>query len=169
MAAQAGQVDMVRCLVKELGADVNQPIKRDDGFTPLHAAAQFGHTDMAQCLINELGADFNNHADEEGWTAIDDARKKGHQAIVIIIEAAVLEAATQANLEITSVCEGEAAAAQTVAARTAPHSFTGPGAEVFMSTWHCMRSKNWRERMLLCSWRRERRRNHSKHCKIVWQ
>jgi hypothetical protein len=123
---------MVRCLVKEFGADVNQA-NRDDGFTPLHAAAQFGQTDLVQCLINELGADFN-HADEEGWTAIDKARKKGHQAIVFIIEAAVLEAATQANLGITSGGECDAAAAapsQIVAAGIAPHALTGAGSGEF--------------------------------------
>jgi ankyrin len=46
---------VVRCLVKDLGADINQAEK--DGFTPLHMAAQMGNLDMVRCLGAEVGAD----------------------------------------------------------------------------------------------------------------
>jgi ankyrin repeat protein len=44
-------------MVKQLGADVNQPSQY--GCTPLHRAAQEGHVDLVLYLVKELGADVN--------------------------------------------------------------------------------------------------------------
>jgi ankyrin repeat protein len=47
----------MRCLVNDLGADVNRG--RDDGFTPLMIAAQMGKMAAVKCFVKELGADIN--------------------------------------------------------------------------------------------------------------
>ena len=54
-----GDLDMVRCFVKELGADVNQA--REDGCAPLNIAAKNGNLKMALCLqlVKEFGAHIN--------------------------------------------------------------------------------------------------------------
>jgi ankyrin repeat protein len=56
-AAYWNKIDVMRCLVHELGADANQMI--EDGLTPLIAAIQEGNLDAMRCLVTELGADVN--------------------------------------------------------------------------------------------------------------
>jgi ankyrin repeat protein len=58
-AVEKGNLAAMRCLVKELGADVNQRAHR--GATPLHVAVELeeGLLDALQCLAKELGADVN--------------------------------------------------------------------------------------------------------------
>jgi ankyrin repeat protein len=62
IAAEIRRIDMMRCLVKELHADVNQhvdtEISRDD-YTALHVSAQYGDLNGVRCLVKELGADVN--------------------------------------------------------------------------------------------------------------
>jgi ankyrin repeat protein len=53
LAAQFGDLAIVQCLVKELGADVNQA--NDAGCTSLYIAAQGDHLAMVQILVKELG------------------------------------------------------------------------------------------------------------------
>jgi ankyrin repeat protein len=52
----------MKCLVTELGADVNQS-HTDSGSTPIVIAAQNEHLDMLACLL-EVGADVDK-ADNE--------------------------------------------------------------------------------------------------------
>ena len=54
MAAINGHLDVARCLVKELGAAVNQA--DNTGVTPLIEAAVGGHLDVVRCLVTDLGA-----------------------------------------------------------------------------------------------------------------
>jgi hypothetical protein len=56
-------LDILRCLVKELSADVNGA-RLENGGTPLYAAAQIGNLALLQCLVEELGADVNQAANE---------------------------------------------------------------------------------------------------------
>ena len=51
----------VRCLVKELGANVSQAAA--DGFPSLYLASQADHLDVVRCLVTELGADPNKAAE----------------------------------------------------------------------------------------------------------
>jgi hypothetical protein len=44
-AAMNRHPDIMRCLVNDLGADVNQE-DNDNGFSPLHIATQSGHLDL---------------------------------------------------------------------------------------------------------------------------
>jgi hypothetical protein len=67
-AAAHGKLDIMRCLVKELGADVNQTAH--NGITPLLVAVQFGRLDVARCLVKELGADVNQ-ASLDGVVLLD--------------------------------------------------------------------------------------------------
>jgi hypothetical protein len=48
---------MVRCLVTELGADVNQA--KHDGCTPVYIAAENGDLNMVRCLAKDFLADVN--------------------------------------------------------------------------------------------------------------
>jgi ankyrin repeat protein len=78
-AVEGGSVDVVRCLVTDLGADVNQVDAKF--FTPLYIAAQSGNRALVQCLVNELGADVNQ-GDIDGVTALFIAAQKGFLDIV---------------------------------------------------------------------------------------
>jgi hypothetical protein len=71
---------VVRCLVKECGADVNQA--RYDGCTPLYAAAQLGLLSVVQCLLKELGADINK-ATNDGSTPLMVASALEHTEVVV--------------------------------------------------------------------------------------
>jgi ankyrin repeat protein len=55
MAAQEGNADVVKCLVREFGADTNQA--NIDGATPAFLAAQMGHVATLRLLVRDLGAD----------------------------------------------------------------------------------------------------------------
>jgi ankyrin repeat protein len=63
VAARNVHLDIVRCLVNELGADVNQAgiFHADDdyGMNALHTAALHGHLDLVRCLLGELNADVD--------------------------------------------------------------------------------------------------------------
>jgi hypothetical protein len=70
-----GDLEVVICLVRELGADVNQTTSI--GVTPLYIAAQKGYLPVVQCLVNELGA----HVDQSkfnGTTPLYIAVERGH-------------------------------------------------------------------------------------------
>jgi ankyrin repeat protein len=58
---------VVRCLVKEFGADVNQAGR--NGHVALCAAAQDGHEHVVRCLLGECGANVNQRSDG-GATAL---------------------------------------------------------------------------------------------------
>jgi ankyrin repeat protein len=66
---------MARCLVKELGADVNKA--SHTGATPLYIAAGLGHLEVSCCLVKELGADVNL-GDAKGDTPLCAAAHRGH-------------------------------------------------------------------------------------------
>jgi hypothetical protein len=78
-AAVHGKVEVMRYLVNDLGADVNQA--DDEGFTPLYSAAQEGHVAAVRCLVNELGADVDL-ANQAGATPLYLACQLGHLALV---------------------------------------------------------------------------------------
>jgi ankyrin repeat protein len=52
-----GKVEVVQCLTRELGGDVNQA--DENGFSPLYITSLIGNVTMVKCLVNELGADIN--------------------------------------------------------------------------------------------------------------
>jgi ankyrin repeat protein len=52
-----GKIALIRCLVNELGADVNRPAY--SGVTPLCIIAEDGRLADVRCLVVELGADVN--------------------------------------------------------------------------------------------------------------
>jgi ankyrin repeat protein len=78
-AAQLGSLAVVRCLVKELGADVNQALP--NGAMPLFMAAQTGNLDLVRSLVKELGADINQ-ARQNGTTPLVIAVKYNRLAVV---------------------------------------------------------------------------------------
>jgi ankyrin repeat protein len=108
--------DILRCLVKELGADVNgarlttplcaavlignlalvQCLVKElgaevnqagsNGATPLYAAAQIGNVGSVQFLVKELGADINK-AMQKGFTPLYIAAENGHLAVVRLLVA----------------------------------------------------------------------------------
>jgi hypothetical protein len=81
IAAQYGCVENVRCLVKDLGADISQT--DCTGSTALMIAAEFGYLDAVRCLVEELGADVNQERQGNGiGTALMIAAQCGHVDIV---------------------------------------------------------------------------------------
>ena len=66
MTAHEGHV-VVRCLCKELGADVNKAT--NDGATPLFEAAQTDHLDVVRCLCKDIEADVKQGRND-GETAV---------------------------------------------------------------------------------------------------
>jgi hypothetical protein len=56
-AAVWNNLDVCRCLVKELDADVNRAL--ESGYTPVCIAAEESNVIMIECLVRELGADVN--------------------------------------------------------------------------------------------------------------
>ncbi len=65
--AQDGNIEMVKLLVTEFGADVDA--KDKDGQTPLHWAAENGHLEMMKLLVTELGASVDAK-DKDGQTPL---------------------------------------------------------------------------------------------------
>jgi hypothetical protein len=71
------QLEVLRCLVQELGANVNQL----NGDTPLTIAAPHGSPPVVRCLV-ELGADVNQATQSDGRTALIIAARFGKLAVV---------------------------------------------------------------------------------------
>jgi ankyrin repeat protein len=67
IAAQLGNLQMMRCLVAELSADVDRVTIKGD--TPLHIAVDKGNLEAVQCLVKELEADVNL-GDDDGYTPV---------------------------------------------------------------------------------------------------
>ena len=59
VAAEYGFVEMVRCLVKDFGADVNHA--QVNGQTSVYVSASKGFLAVVICLVEELGARFDGH------------------------------------------------------------------------------------------------------------
>jgi ankyrin repeat protein len=78
-AAGLGKLDVVRCLVRENGADVNQ--SEYEGASFLCIAAHEGHLDVVCCLVNEYGADVNQ-AKKDRATPLLIAVQKGQFTVV---------------------------------------------------------------------------------------
>jgi hypothetical protein len=74
-----GKLTTVKCLVTELGADVNQACK-DDGTTPMMLAASHEHLDVLSCLL-EHGAEVDK-ADNRKSTPLSMAASVGSLAVV---------------------------------------------------------------------------------------
>jgi hypothetical protein len=66
VAAEEGHLEVVRCLVQQMGADVSHSHYGD---TPLIVAAENGYTDLVRLLVTDLGADVNQ-AIAYGWTPL---------------------------------------------------------------------------------------------------
>jgi ankyrin repeat protein len=82
-AAKNGHVHVVRYLVEEVGANVNQ--RTTDGSTALHVAAFGGELPTVRELLR-LGAAVNIPNDN-GFTPLDAAEYAGHDAIVDVLRA----------------------------------------------------------------------------------
>ena len=81
IAAQLGKTEVVKLLLRG-GADKNKA--RNDGDTPLIIAAYFGKIDAVRLLL-EAKADVSIRGDGSK-TALEWAKKRGHQAIVALLE-----------------------------------------------------------------------------------
>jgi ankyrin repeat protein len=109
-AVRIGHLGVLRCLVRELGADINQATLH--GHTPLLeaiyladvaemqclvalgadvtsamplvAAVRNGHLGVLQCLVQELGADVNQ-ATPRGLTPLTVAAERGNLAVVLCL------------------------------------------------------------------------------------
>jgi ankyrin repeat protein len=67
-AAFLGNIAVLQCLIKELGADVNQE-QGKHGYRALFIAAANGSLAVMRCLVQELGADVNKVA-KDGITPL---------------------------------------------------------------------------------------------------
>ena len=82
IAAEKGRTEVVKLLV-EGGADLNLAMK-STGDTPLIGAAWKGRIDVVRLLL-EAKADVSIRGDENK-TALEWAKKRGHQAIVALLQ-----------------------------------------------------------------------------------
>jgi hypothetical protein len=73
-------IDILRCLVEDLGTDINGA-RLTDRVTPLCAAAYIGNLPFVQCLTQELGADVNQGI-RDGGTPLYIAAYMGHMALM---------------------------------------------------------------------------------------
>jgi hypothetical protein len=90
------------CLVRELGADVNQKHLGDwRGTTPLIVAASAGHLAVLRCLV-ELGADINK-GDRCGATPLIMAASTDHPALVRCLVELGTEVGAVVNLGDTAL------------------------------------------------------------------
>jgi ankyrin repeat protein len=78
-AASRGELNLVHCLVRKLGANVNQRI--DNGMTSLFCAAQQGHLNVVRCLVLEHGADVHLGM-HDGFAPLLTAAQEGHLNVV---------------------------------------------------------------------------------------
>jgi hypothetical protein len=77
-AAGRGKLDVVRLLLRELGADVGL---LHDGFPALCMAAQEGHEHVVRCLVQEFSANVNQ-ATTKGNMPLILAAQEGHEHVV---------------------------------------------------------------------------------------
>jgi hypothetical protein len=80
IAAGYGKIDVLRCLAKEFGADVNQATEA--GLTPLLMAATEGKLDVLHYLVNELGVNVHQTLDKGGTTSLHVAARQNHLDMV---------------------------------------------------------------------------------------
>jgi ankyrin repeat protein len=78
-AAKSGNLDLVKYLIEEKGADFNAP--DNDGKIALHFAARWAKLDVVKYLIEEKGADFNA-PDNDGKIALHFAAESGELDLV---------------------------------------------------------------------------------------
>jgi ankyrin repeat protein len=78
VAARGGYLEVLRCLVQELGADVNQT---HHGTAALMIAAASDFSDMVRLLVTDVGADIN-HGDRRGVKPLHMSASKGNLAVV---------------------------------------------------------------------------------------
>ena len=79
IAVLYGSLDVLRCVVQELGADVN--VADEANFTAFFAAAQQGKLAALRCLVDEFGADINQTW-RDGASALHPAANSGHLDVV---------------------------------------------------------------------------------------
>lgn len=80
-AAQNGQIQVVKRLLAEKGANVDQ--KDNNGWTPLNIAAQNGHSNVVELLLAK-GAKIDQ-ANSNGWTPLNSASLNGHSNVVELL------------------------------------------------------------------------------------
>jgi len=82
-AAERGNSNKVRELLKRGGLKANPNTRDKNGNTPLHLAAEHGFLDVARLLL-EHGADVNAIG-KSGWTPLHVAAVNGRMAIVRLL------------------------------------------------------------------------------------
>ena len=94
VAAWFNHPDSVKTLVDVYGASINATDKKGSDIlhkyliTPLHVAAFQGYTELARVLTSYPQCDVTIR-DGDGNTAAEDARRRGHEDIVALIEAKI--------------------------------------------------------------------------------
>jgi hypothetical protein len=80
VAAEKGRLEVVRCLVQQMGANVNRTTLNGATILMYIVMKQWGNSAVVQCLV-ELGADVNQ-AIQNGRTPLNFAADGGHLAVV---------------------------------------------------------------------------------------
>jgi hypothetical protein len=95
-AVYLGNSAVIQCLVKEIGADVNQG--GEEGTTPMILAAQLGYVDVLKYCAKVLHADVNK-GDDRNCTPLWHAARQGHLSAVKFLVKDLGVNINQANLK----------------------------------------------------------------------
>jgi hypothetical protein len=96
-AAARGRLDVVQCLVNELGTDVDKA--DEEGCTALHHAAHTaGNIAVIRLLVKVLGAAVDK-ADQKGGTALHHATASKHVALVRLLVNELIADVNKADLD----------------------------------------------------------------------
>jgi ankyrin repeat protein len=151
---KTSNLDVIKCLVGELGADVNQA-RHGNGHTALLRAAVSGKLEVVRCLL-KLRADINL-GDHKGMTPLMTASVKKHAEIVkwLIKAGAETQAYVGNNITAASISSHAGASAEQTAYLEAKTHCSKPGCSGagIMKCTACKQARYCQEGCQLAHWK----------------
>jgi hypothetical protein len=86
-ALRQNKLEATRCIVNDLGADVNQMSDSGKCTTPLTMAAYWGHLELVRCPVKDLGADVNQRSPDGSTVLFLAASKENPNLVRLLVKA----------------------------------------------------------------------------------